>query len=284
VSSQSVLFLHIPKTGGTTLRSIISRQYAPATTYEIINPINEHVVGFREKSAAERLRYKMLHGHMSYGLHEFMSNDYVYITMLRDPLRRAVSDYAFVSSNALHPLYENVKDMSFGEYLTSGMTGQLENGQTRLIAGDCAPGDIGIPTLRPITDQDFERACINLERHFSVVGVLERFDESLVLMQQALGWKNPFYVRENVTGKGTKPHLSTKDLEIARTQNQYDMKLYAYACERLTQEVETGSEKFQQRLSRFRLLNRAWAASQSLSTAQLRPRLGRLRRALMNRS
>lgn len=284
MTSQSVLFLHIPKTGGTTLRSIISRQYPANSTYEIANPINEHIIDFREMSAAERLRFKVMQGHMSYGLHEFMSHDYAYITMLRDPLRRVVSDYAFVTSNKLHPLYERVKDMSFGDYISSGMTGQLENGQTRLIAGDCETGDIGIPTVRPIGEGDFQRACENLERHFPVVGLLERFDESLLLMRETLGWRQPFYVRENVTVKNAKPRLNTKDLQIAREQNEFDIKLYAYAVERLNRDIEAGGERFGNRLTRFRLLNRAWATSRSLSAAQIRPRLGRLRRALLNRS
>lgn len=283
MSYRSVLFLHIPKTGGTTLRSVISRQYPQGGSYEIVNPINESIIEFRESSAASRLQYSLLQGHMSYGLHEFMSDDFSYVTMLREPLRRAVSDYAFVSTNTLHPLYESVQSMSFSDYLNSGMTSQLENGQTRLIAGDCEPGNIGIPTVNPMTDDDLLRATDHISRHFSVVGVLERFDESLLLMRQALGWKLPFYVKQNITAKGAKPRLNTEDLETARRQNNLDLKLYQASLDNLDQQIAAGGDQFQNSLARFRLLNKAWSASHSLSKSELRPRLGRLRRAVMKR-
>ncbi len=283
MSYRSVLFLHIPKTGGTTVRSIITRQYPSQTSYEIVNPINESIIAFRESSAAVRLQYSLLQGHMSYGLHEFMSDDFRYVTMLREPLRRALSDYAFVTTNTLHPLYPTVKDMSFSEYLNSAMTSQLENGQTRLIAGDCEAGNVGIPTVNKMSEQDFERAKDNIARHFAVVGVLERFDESLLLMRKALGWKYPFYVKQNITASGAKPRLSTADLETARNQNQFDLKLYQRSVQRLDREIADAGDQFQSDLARFRLLNRAWSASHSLSARELRPKLGRMRRALMKR-
>lgn len=283
MSYRSVLFLHIPKTGGTTIRSVIARQYRDHENYEIVNPINESIIEFRQAPAATRLSYRILQGHMSFGLHEFMSDDFAYVTMLREPLRRAVSDYGFVSTNTLHPLYERVKELSFSEYLTSSMTSQLENGQTRLLAGDCEADNLGIPTVNPLTELDFERAELNLQKHFPVVGVLERFDESLMLMRRALGWQLPFYVRQNVTERGAKPHLSTEDLQTAQSQNKFDLAIYEKSLRRLDQTVTDSGDEFASSLARFRLLNKAWSASQVLKTNEMRPRLGRLKRAVLAR-
>jgi len=72
--------------------------------YEIENPINENLIAFREMSQASRHACSGIQGHMSYGLHEYLKPPAGYITMLREPVKRAISDYAFVSSNPYHPL------------------------------------------------------------------------------------------------------------------------------------------------------------------------------------
>ncbi len=278
---QSVLFLHIPKTGGTTLRSVIARQYPGDSMYEIENPINENLIAFRDMPETKRWSYKGVQGHMSYGLHEYVEQPASYITMLREPVKRAISDYAFVSSNQYHPLYEQVRDLGLSGYMKSGLTGQLENGQTRLVCGDCEPGDTGIPTERPMTQADLDRAIENLERDFAVVGLLERFDESLILMRQHLQWKLPVYVRENVTRKGAKPVVSDEDLAVIREQNRFDIALYEYAWERFDETIRREPGRFAQELASLKRANRRYAVRQQFTWKQLRPRLGQIKRQIM---
>ncbi|MDH3379062.1 MAG: hypothetical protein OEQ39_19230, partial [Gammaproteobacteria bacterium] len=52
--SGPLLFLHIPKTGGMTLRAIVARQYAARSTYIIDNSVNESIIRFRTMRAADR--------------------------------------------------------------------------------------------------------------------------------------------------------------------------------------------------------------------------------------
>jgi len=217
---------------------------------------------------------------MSYGLHAYLRAPVTYITMLREPVGRAISDFAFVSSNTLHPLYEQVRQMSIIEYLESGLTGQLENGQTRLVCGDAESGNTGIPTVRKMTQADLDTAIEHLERDFSVVGLLARFDESLLLMRDALGWSQPLYVRENVTDRKAKPHLTDNDYAAIREFNALDLALYEYAAERFEKVAAAQGDRLAAELKRFQRANRRYALRQQATWTQIRPRLGRVRRRL----
>ena len=63
--------------------------------------------------------------------------------------------------------------------------------QCKIIAGAVYEG--------PCTAEIFERAKENLRRHFSVVGLSERFEETLALMKLRFGWKLKSYASFNVT-------------------------------------------------------------------------------------
>ena len=116
--------------------------------------------------------------------------------MLRDPVERIVSHYHYVLA---HPqgagnarAVEGVS--SLDEYVRSSVFARIvNNGQTRLLGSDVlAAGE-------PADAATLERAKAFLDRPDVVVGVQERFDESLLVMVQAFGWGLPAYRRENVT-------------------------------------------------------------------------------------
>src|SRR5437667_105406 len=67
-----------------------------------------------------------------------------------------------------------------------------DNDQTRQLAGKC-----GIPKARTSAEEMLRIAKRNLTEHFTVVGVTEKFDRSLLLMKRCLGWGRPFYVSDN---------------------------------------------------------------------------------------
>ncbi|MEO5579030.1 MAG: hypothetical protein ABIR58_00110 [Gemmatimonadaceae bacterium] len=73
--------------------------------------------------------------------------------------------------------------MSLHDFVTNPPFREVDNDQTRRIAGE-------EPPLGRCTSAMFELAKQNLRRHFRVVGVTDRFDETLLLMKQAFGWTN----------------------------------------------------------------------------------------------
>ena len=98
---KSVIFLHIPKVGGSTISKIIERQYRPRNIFHVRDNssqkrIQNCVDEFKVLPVAEKERIKVLMGHMGFGLHNFLPQPSVYFTLLRDPVERVISYYYFI--------------------------------------------------------------------------------------------------------------------------------------------------------------------------------------------
>ncbi|HSH40549.1 MAG TPA: hypothetical protein VK973_00280 [Arenicellales bacterium] len=255
----TVFFLHLPKTGGTTMRRVLDREYRGARRYEIGEDVTGDIRRFRARSWNELDAPNLVQGHMSYGLHRFVPGPAGYVTLLREPISRALSDYHYVTSTPDHPIYPHVKDLSLLEYFESGITGQLSNGQVRLLSGDHLPDDPGVPSNRVMERGDFDKASANLRDGFAAVGLQERFDETLLLFRRRLGWHWPFYVRENVTSRRyRREELDPTDLARIRELNLLDIELYETVRAMFDQVVSAEGAAFARDVAVFRLLNRAW--------------------------
>lgn len=230
----TVLFLHIGKTAGATMRRALRRQFPGKLVMELRAPTvrpgrlrrdgaNEHFASLPE---AERARPRLIVGHFTYGLHEAVPGPCVYVTLLRDPVALVLSQYHHVRRHPGHLLHERVKAVpDLRSYVESGISLETDNSQTRALAGDTTTPFGGC------TPQMLETARANLERSFRVVGLTERFDESLVLMRLAFGWDRLRYVPVNVD-RSRRELPSMQDLDLIRSRNELDLALYAWATER----------------------------------------------------
>lgn len=255
----SLLFLHVPKTGGTTLRNIMANQFANDTIFSIGSLINEGICKFRDLAPQSRKQIRLLQGHMAFGLHRYMDPPTVYFTLLRNPVDRVLSDYYYVKTHRLHPLHGQVAAMSLCEYLQSGLTGQLDNGQTRLLCGDCEPGQPGIPSLRSLQARDLEVAVENLKTQFILVGLQERFDESVILLKRKLGWKLPLYVKANVSKARSRANpLNESDRRLIEQHNILDIQLYHAAEQLFREQMAAEGVGFKLNLIAFKLLNKLY--------------------------
>jgi len=250
-----VIFLHIPKAGGTTLRSILESQYAKCGVFMIGEDINGDIKRFKTMSSEERNQITLLMGHMSHGLHRYFSAPSTYLTLLRNPVERVFSEYRFLSSNRQHPLFKVVHGLNFQEYLAIDPTRQGCNGQTRLLSGIAYQEEIGIPDIGPIEKADFETAMQNLKKFYPMVGLLEKIDETLMLWRQHLGWRFPFYVKKNITIR-TDAKLSGADTALINEKNQYDLILYRQAMKMLEEKLDSQSYLFMKQLSLFKIMNK----------------------------
>lgn len=255
----SVFFLHLPKTGGTTMRRVLDREYRNARRYEIGEDVTGDIRAFRELKWGPDKAPNLVQGHMSYGLHQFVPGPSTYVTLLRDPMRRALSDYHYVTSTREHPIHEHVKNLSLREYFESGITGQLSNGQVRLLSGDNLPNDPGVPSNRCMERADLGRAQEHLRNGFAATGLQERFDETLVLFRRRLGWRWPFYLRENVTSRSYRMEdARPEDLERIRELNSLDMELYESVRSMFDAQVSREGAAFEREVALFRILNAVW--------------------------
>jgi hypothetical protein len=252
VDDPTIIFLHIGKTAGTTLRQVLRRNVRRGDIMVVRarrRPREETLTDFEMLPERERAKPRLIAGHTIFGLHTLIPRPSTYITMLRDPVRLAVSQYSFVQRTEGHRHHEAARGMSLAEYANSGLSLEMDNSQTRALAGD-----VGTP-FGECTPEMLTLAKQHVEEHFSVVGLTERFDESLVLLGEAFGWRRLWYVRANVARSGSK--LSADDRRLLKERSSLDMELYAWAAERFDRLVRDRPE-FDADLERLRRLNRAY--------------------------
>ena len=144
----------------------------------------------------ERKAFQLISGHTPYGFHEYIPGSSTYFTFLRDPVERVVSFYHFVKNSEQHYLNSAAVNEFSGikPFVNSGITKMVDNGQTRLISGVWLE-----PGFGDITAQIFDQAKKNLSHNFSIVGLTERFDATLLLLREIFNWQDIYYVRQNVS-------------------------------------------------------------------------------------
>ena len=252
---EALIFLHIPKTAGTTLNRIIEWQYNPLSIFTL-DPYRFRATAERFKTLSEerRRRFRVVRGHLYYGLHEFLPQGATYITMLREPVARFLSSYYFILRRPLHPLHRKLKKERLGveDYLR--LVPHRHNFQCRLIAGveDKAAGD----------ERLLEMAKEHLVKSFSVVGICERFEESLMLIAKTFGWEVPFYENRKVS-KNRSP-VDQNSIEMIREHNRLDLELYEFGKKLFDESLRKKQEVVRDGLATLRHPSQAWVGPELL--------------------
>ncbi len=250
----TVVFLHIPKSGGTTLHAIIERQYPSDRIYTVDGAhVRESIAAFKALPEAERRRLLVLKGHMSFGLHAWLPQPSTYITLLRDPVERAISHYYHILRTPHHTHHPTLVSqngetrMSLHEFVLAGVSRIVDNGQVRAL---CGREDV---PYGGCTADMLAQAQANIEDYFTLVGFTERFDETLVLLKRAFGWKVDAYLRRNVgKNRPATDSVPPETLRLLTEMNEFDIALYRYAEERFTAATATMGDSFTADLNRFR--------------------------------
>jgi len=255
---KSLIFLHIPRSGGTTLQRIIERQYPRAAIFTIDGRnAYESIAEFKSLPEPRREKIVCLKGHVRFGLHHYLRQPCTYVTLLRDPVDRVISHYYYVLRTPNHYFYKQVisRGMSLDEYVRSGPSRELSDGQARMVAG--------IHDECPIPPADtLAMAKKNLKECFTVVGLTERFDESLVLMKRRLAWKWPCYTRRNVTrNRPPRSAIPRGTVRLIQQRNEKDLELYAFAKQLFAESIREEGPSLVRELRSFRFLNRAYGVS-----------------------
>ena len=264
-----VVFIHIPKTGGTTLGNIIDRQYDPKSIFEVYVQRPDTVSEFFALSAEKKETIQCLRGHMPFGLHEhFPGRSPLYITMLRDPVSRTLSEYKHILSDR-----EQWKTWgppptraeSLDDYVSWRVEIGWMNLQTRFISGYADMGKLN-PPLDSLPEDALERAKENLSKYFVVVGSLKRFDESVLLMKRHLNWTGSLISRRSRLSQGSLPPdiVSAGTLDRIAELNQLDTELFHFGADLLNEQFRRQTGDFARELRRISRLNKAVFVLQQL--------------------
>lgn len=271
------IFVHIPKTGGSTMGPIVTRNY-DYTRVLAVGRDHENVVRrFAALPQAERDRYQAIVGHVRYGIHRFFSSGTPrYFTMLRHPIERTLSAYSYALEKPRQPHHVRISQITFAQYIREF---QLGDKQLGWLYG-YVPGDT--PSLetygsnRTLPTDALEVVKARLADEFIVAGVLERYDATLLLLQDYFGWPNMYYERANTTGKRVR--YADLDSEGKRALDEFtgpDFELYDWVRAQFEARIDALGEPFQKRLSAYQALNAKYVDRRRQLTRvrqQLRPK------------
>ena len=256
-ASQS-FFLHIPRTAGTTLNAVIRNNFAPEEVLSIYSRADYERMAVLDEEVLAPIR--LIQGHLflqSYDPPMSYAREVEVFTFLREPVARLVSQYLFElhwEENSLHT-FLNEGGVTFADYVTSDckeLRYRGRNFMTRMLSGmDFA--------LDSFPRAALDAAKRNLESVFGFVGVQERFDESLVMLQDFLGLESILHERRNALRPALKERIAEADLALAAERNAADIELHAFAAELFEHRVSALGDAFQARVARFREVNARFA-------------------------
>jgi hypothetical protein len=249
-----LVFVHIPKTAGMTLATILQRHYgdaclggpgegrheSPEERAPNVFSRFEHVDA-RLRAAAEP-SVRAVAGHITFGLADRLPANSRYLTVLRDPVERTLSHYYFLvrppakqagraGIGFVPPwLPPPRSDLSLDEAL-SERSYIPDNLQTRMLCGLVSPFD-------PLPADGLASAKHNLRDRFAFVGKTEQFEEFLALLNLELGWPTVAPMRSNLNSdRPRRADVDPELLQLAEERNALDRELHAYAGELLAESL-----------------------------------------------
>jgi hypothetical protein len=211
-----LIFLHIPKTAGTTFNSILRDVYGAG--FLRIKP--RHWQKTRRIPADVRV----ITGHMPWGVHKRWDVAANYVTFLRDPVERIISLWWHAKKHTNHKRHSLARRLTVGEFAQSRAFADLDNGMVRWLAGGLKTGIA--QRKRPVTEEDYETALIHCTG--MLVGNTSTFKRDVRRFANRLGWGQMPRYQNRMVGKG-RPCAATFDragIDIIRQVNQWDCQLY----------------------------------------------------------
>ena len=260
VAMRPLVFLHIPKAAGTSLRSVIRRNYPPHMVLA--------VESYEDSSgAAEYLqRGGAVTGHLSLHTYRALNIDADAITVLRDPIERLISLYFYARRRGpQHRFAAHVG--SFEAFAACGFE-DVHNGMTRQLSGTATAPDADA----------LARAKHNLAHELVAFGTHDHFDESLLLFQQRFGWRTIYCARENAAKR--RPAMGELDrnaLRLVERNNELDAELWEFAQKELSARLAVQPGSFHDQLRAYRRRNRVYSAVVTSARRLPRPLKGVLR-------
>ncbi len=202
-----MIFLHIPKTAGSTFQFILENSFGIAACHT--NHTKRPVFTQSDLDFARKIFpvLRSIAGHNLVDPLSLSAPDPFYLTFLREPVARVFSQYqdGIISGN---------HSLSFEETLRQ--RGDLENLQVKLMAGE----------------RSLDKAKRFLEK-CNFVGLTEKFELSLQVLERLtpyplnLNYKKRRVAPDNQIKKALE--ADTRLIEMAREYNQLDIELYAFA-------------------------------------------------------
>jgi Sulfotransferase family len=239
-------FVHIPKTAGGTVTSMLAAAYSRQAVHDAGNFVRAPQKAGGKISSVLVKGGRVSAGHIPYGFfRKHLPPDTRYMTFLREPVDRVLSHYyrhihrkdprraggrkeLASGSPKANSLEEAIVDMGLP---------QLSNLSTRFLCGHPSP-------MGELPPSALDDAKENL-RAFAFIGIQERFEESLVLLQRMLGLgRVPYRDRHVSSDRPTVDEMPGHERELVEEYNRLDAELYEFALPLFEERVGAVDDRF----------------------------------------
>ncbi len=248
--------IHIPKNAGGTFDMILERIFKDKyLIYLDIAPGYIYSDTEKRNILIER-EVKCISGHaMRYPGPNIPCLKYYYMTFLRDPIERIISLYRFEReiSSKDHSSYLPIE-----EWINIRMEEDqaIMNPQTYHLLGSINRDNMSLRRSKELLDS------------FFFVGIVEMFDESLIILKNKmnLGVSDLRYIRKNVTISKKKIVIDPKTKMRLMELNQIDIELYNYAKLQFEETIKKLDRKVEKDLKDLKTMNQIYSIFNPIMT------------------
>jgi hypothetical protein len=226
-AKKQFMFVHIPKTAGTTFVLTLARYFNGKK--KLAQYYHTAFKNFPKHSSEYLNSFDLRFGHVPFNPELKNERGTEYFTFLRNPRERILSSYRHIKGDGDHGLKNkiNITDYKLKDLLKSGLSKRVDNLMVRYLSNNMDKDYL------TINEDDLKAALHNFDKHFSVFGLTEYFDESLVLLADHMNWSPLFYFRENNSSyKIDAKELDEETEQLILACSKYDNILYKHALER----------------------------------------------------
>ncbi|KAL3881019.1 hypothetical protein ACJMK2_033219 [Sinanodonta woodiana] len=239
-----VAFLKVHKAGSTTIMNIFLR-FAIQNKLNMVLPKRSSGYGFNYIGYEDTVRrenivplpynetYDILCNHVMYEREAFQSilpKDTVNIGIIREPASHMMSAGTYYG--LYHGLVKHAaqKGLSKANIVSEFLENPFKWNVSTAFVHNRMSFDLGLERESFFNETEIERHLKTLDEDFSLIMLMEYFDESLVLMKRILCWetKDVIYVPLNTLRRGASFALKSDDINNLKKWNYADYRLYEH--------------------------------------------------------
>lgn len=209
------IFIHIPKTGGTTLNAAMQGTYwqtAPGHHYR-------HILADKTSNSGDIFSPETIENY----------RDEVIFMMLRHPVDRLLSEYYFIKERNEFTDLLKPKPESLEDYLNHQQT---QNYVVGFLKGKRMYDEV------PVNEGDFEDVIRAIDKLNIVTGIFEHFADSMAYISKRTGveWNDKVEMKRVTFRRPKADDVPEETKRLILEKNNLDWKLYQHCLEKFRKE------------------------------------------------